>query len=160
MADPDDDSAVDGPDRGQREAAADRQLRPGARRHDRDDRPGGLGFRLPPIRLPPITLPPLVLPEGFRVVLPAPGVRPFTVSGPWLLAVALAFDLVDAALAVLVVGPVVTWVRVVAGIGLAALFAGVFGTLYAWEAIAVAAGLGWATVLPSLTALLLLRARR
>lgn len=127
-----------------------------AGRDRRDDGDGGLRFWLPPIKLPDA-----VFPSDLRVRLPAPGVeRRVALSGTRLLVAALAFDAFDAAFALWAADPVVVWVRVLAGIGVAALATGVYATLYAWEAAAVAAGLSALTAFPSLTALLLLRGRR
>jgi hypothetical protein len=123
------------------------------RNEDGDD--GGIRFRLPPI-----TLPDAAFPSDLQVRLPAPYTdRERGVSGGHLLAATLAVDALDAVLALAVADPVVTWLRVLAGILAAAAVTGVYATLYAWEAAAVAAGLGWLSAFPSVTGLLLLRAR-
>jgi hypothetical protein len=125
-------------------------------RDDRSDDGGGIRFWLPPL-----TLPEAVFPSDLRVSLPAPGVeRRVSLSGARLLVAALAFDAFDAAFALWATDPVVVWGRVLGGIGVAALATGVYATLYAWEAAAVAAGFSALTAFPSLTVLLLLRGRR
>lgn len=124
------------------------------RREDGDD---GGGFRF---RLPPIKLPDAAFPSDLQVRLPAPHVdRERGLSGGHLLAATLAVDALDAVLALAVADPIVTWLRVLAGVGVAASVTGVYATFYAWEAAAVAAGLGWLSAFPSVTALLLVRAR-
>lgn len=126
---------------------------------DRDDtdsdRSGGPRFWLPPVKLPRL------FPGDLHLEFPVPVVdRTVSVTGQRLLVAAVLFDLLDAWLALADVSPVVGVTRTAAGTLLAALFAGPVGVAYAWEVAAVAAGVGWATVVPSLTVLLLLRSAR
>lgn len=114
-----------------------------------EDGDGGFSLRLPPIRLPPL------FPEDFRVLWPSPGEKLHGRVTHRVVAVALvAFDLVDAALAVTVDSAVLAGVRVVGGALLAATTFGTAGVLYVWEAAAVLAGVGELTAVPTLTALL------
>lgn len=146
---------ADGRDGGRRrgEAGEGDRGRGGGRRSRGGD--GGLRFRLPPIRLPETAFP-----ADLRVRLPAPGtVRRDRLPTRSVLVVALAFDALDAGLALAGVGPVLDWTRIAAGLGLAAALTGIYGSLYAWEAVAVALGAGWLTAVPSATLLLYARGR-
>jgi len=119
-------------------------------RDDGDDR--GLSFSLPPIRLPPM------FPERFRVLWPGGGDGPSTRASRSTAAAALvAFDLVDAALALAVDAPAVAAARVVAGAVVAAGAFGLPGLLYAAEGAAVLGGVPELTVFPTLTLLLAVR---
>lgn len=126
------------------------------RRDDHRDDSGGFSFTLPPIKLPDLTFP-----SDLRFRLPPPGhdwdseVRPRNV-----LVVAVVVDLLDAAL-LFVAGPaLIAWIRAVAGTGLAVVLVGLPGLLYAWEGLAVLAGVGWLSAFPSATALVLARSLR
>lgn len=127
---------------------------------DAADRSGRLGFRLPPVRLPPL------FPDDFRIVLPASdGARRIDVPAPLLFAAVLAFDALDAALALGLAGPAGVaggpgWARVVVGTVFAALVADVYGVLYVWEGVAIATGAGALTAVPSLALLTAVRALR
>lgn len=118
--------------------------------HDGDHR--GFSFSLPPIRLPPM------FPERFRVLWPGGGDGPTTRASRLTAAVALvAFDIVDAVLALGVDAPAVAAARVVAGALVAASAFGLPGLLYAGEGVALLAGVGDLTVVPTLTVLLVVR---
>lgn len=109
-------------------------------------------FSLPPIRLPPF------FPADFRLVFPVPGrVRGTRVGARGVLAIALVVDLVDAAMLLAVPGQYLLW-RSMGVVVLAAVAAGPAGLLSVWEPLAVAVGYPTATVLPSVTALVLARA--
>lgn len=135
----------------------DRRERDRHERHEeRRERSSGFSFRLPPLKFPSA-----VFPENLRFVLPPPGrehdveVRPRNV-----LVVAVLVDLLDAAAILLGVDPLVSWLRVGTGTVLAVVLVGALGLLYAWEALALALGMGWLGVVPSATLLVLSRARR
>jgi hypothetical protein len=120
-----------------------------------DDQDRGFSFSLPPIRLPPM------FPDSFRVLWPGGGDGPTTHASRRTAAVALvAFDLVDAVLALGVEAPVVDAARVVAGALVAASAFGLPGLVYAAEGAAVLAGAGELTVAPTLTLLLVVRLLR
>jgi len=122
-------------------------------RADSDDR--RFSFSLPPIRLPPM------FPDRFRVLWPGGGDGPSTRASPLTAAAALvAFDLVDAALALAVDAPTVAAARVLAGALVAAGAFGLPGLLYAAEAVAVLGGFAGLTVAPTLTLLLVVRLLR
>lgn len=121
------------------------------------DDDGGLSLSLPPISLPEVRLP-----DRIRLVFPAPDPperirRPRRVRTSWVLvAVALA-DALDAA-AVLLGGPeTLPWVRAALGTLLSILFAGFPGLLYAWELFASLGGMGWLSVAPTATLLVVAR---
>lgn len=126
------------------------------RRNDHHDDSDGFSFTLPPIKLPNVAFP-----TDLRLRLPPPGhdwdteIRPRNV-----LVVAVVVDLLDAALLFVAGPPVVAWVRPVAGTGLALALVGLPGLLYAWEGVAVLAGVGWLSAFPSATALVLARLLR
>jgi hypothetical protein len=126
------------------------------RKPDHRDDSGGFSFTLPPIKLPDLTFP-----RDLGLRLPPPGhdwdseVRPRNV-----LVVAVLVDLLDAAL-LFVAGPaLIAWIRAVAGTGLALVLVGLPGLLYAWEGLAVLAGVEWLSGFPSATALVLARSLR
>lgn len=119
------------------------------------DEATGFSFSLPPILLPDVQLP-----ERIRLTFPIPDPpekvsRPTRIKASWvLLAVALA-DALDA-FAVIWAGPVtLPWVRAAIGLLLAIVFVGGPGLLYAWELFAILGGIGWLSVAPTLTALIL-----
>ena len=123
-------------------------------RVDGDDRneERGFSFSLPPIRLPPM------FPDRFRVLWPGGGDGPTARASRTTAAAALvAFDLVDAVLALAVDAPAVAAARVVAGALVAAGAFGLPGLLYAVEGAAVLAGAPELTVFPTLTLLLVVR---
>lgn len=127
------------------------------RRNDhRDDDSGGFSFSLPPIKLPNVAFP-----RDLQLRLPPPGhdwdteVRPRNV-----LVVAILVDLLDAALLFVAGPPLLDWIRPVAGTGLAVVLVGLPGLVYAWEGVAVLAGVGWLSAFPSATALALARLLR
>ncbi|UWG48837.1 hypothetical protein HSRCO_2575 [Halanaeroarchaeum sp. HSR-CO] len=111
------------------------------------------GFRLPPFRLPEF------FPDDFEVVLPVPGrFRGRPVGTRWVLAVALLVDLVDALLVLTVVGPaLLARSFVVFVISLAV--AGAVGLVAVWELVAVLIGYQALTLVPSVTVLVVVRAR-
>jgi hypothetical protein len=121
---------------------------------DQSDADAGFSFSLPPIRLPPL------FPEDFRVLWPAGDTPPHRVSKRTAAAALVAFDLVDAALALTVDSVAVTAARTVGGSLIAAGTFGLLGVPYVLEAVAALAGYGWLTVAPTLTLLLLVRAVR
>lgn len=119
-------------------------------RDDSDDH--GFSFSLPPIRLPPM------FPDRFRVLWPGGGDGPSPRASRFSAAFALvAFDLVDAALALGVDVPAVAAARVVAGGLIAAGVFGLPGLLYAAEGAVLLAGVPELTVFPTLTVLLVVR---
>lgn len=120
---------------------------------DDDDRSRSLSFSLPPISLPPIRLPE----RFFRVLPPKIRRRTRAVGGLTVLVVAVAFDAVDATLALSTTPAVADWMRVGAGTAVALLFAGPFGLAYAWEAMVLLVGFGWLTAVPTVTLLVLAR---
>lgn len=123
--------------------------------HGDDDSDGGLSLKLPPIRLPSL------FPENFRILWPSPGEGPRRrVSMRAVLAALLLFDAVDAALALTVDTGAVVGVRVVGGALVAATTFGTLGVAYVWEAAAALAGFGELTVVPTLTALFVVRLLR
>ncbi|WP_336036267.1 hypothetical protein [Halobacterium yunchengense] len=119
-----------------------------------DDGDGGFSLSLPPIRLPPL------FPEDFRVLWPVGGRPRGRVSRRGVAAALLAFDAVDAALALTVDAAAVTAVRVVAGSLVAAAAFGALGVAYVWEAAAALAGAGELGAAPTLTLLLVARTLR
>lgn len=128
--------------------------RTGGRPDDRtDDR--RFSLRLPPFRLPAF------FPPDFELRFPIPG----SPSGPrvgarTVLLACIAFDVVDAVLAFTAGSPLVGGVRALGGLVLAASVADVVGLAYGWELLAVLLGVPTLTAFPSLTALLVLAARR
>lgn len=126
------------------------------RNEKRRERSGGFSFRLPPLKFPSA-----VFPDNLRFVLPPPGrehdieVRPRNV-----LFVAVLVDLLDAALILIGVDPVLSWIRIGAGTVLAVVLVGPLGLLYAWEGLAFVLGVGWLGITPSATLLVLSRALR
>lgn len=121
---------------------------------DEDD-DGGLSLRLPPFRLPEF------FPPDFELRFPIPGRRSGrSVDARTVLLACLAFDLVDAILALTVGSTVVGGVRAFGGLALAGSVANVLGLAYGWELLAVLLGAPELTVFPTLTVLLVLRARQ
>ncbi|EFW94059.1 hypothetical protein ZOD2009_02910 [Haladaptatus paucihalophilus DX253] len=125
------------------------------------DDDSGLGFTLPPMHLPPLSLP-----EQIRLVVPLFKLpeRPerssqVRVRTKYLVAALLLFDLLDAILAVGLGSPA-PWLRALVGVGLTATLIGPASLLYLWEPLAVVFGVGWVTVVPSATLLLLTRVVR
>jgi hypothetical protein len=123
---------------------------------DEDD---GFSLSLPPLNLPPL------FPEDFRILWPGGGDRPRGRVSLRTVAVAvLAFDLLDAFLALSVGAAgdaaLVTAVRTVGGSVLAVTLLGPVGALYVWEPMASLLGFGALTALPTLSVLLLARLLR
>lgn len=119
---------------------------------DDDD---GFSFELPPIRLPPL------FPADVRVLWPGGGDRPRSRVGVRTVALAcLAFDVLDALLALTVDAALVTAARTVGGALLAGVLFGPFGVAYVWEPTAALLGVGELTVVPTLSLLLLARVLR
>lgn len=115
---------------------------------------GRLSFSLPPFRLPQF------FPPEFELSFPIPGSRPGRrVSARTVLVACIAFDTVDAAMALLVGSQLVGGVRAFGGLVLAATVTDVVGLAYSWELLAVLFGYPELTVFPTLTVLLFLRAR-
>lgn len=124
-----------------------------------DDESGGSGNRLS-FRLPPFHLPEF-FPPDFEVRIPLPGGPPERrVGATTVLVACIAFDIIDAILALAVGASAVGGVRSFGGLVLAATVADVFGLVYAWELVAVLVGYPELTVFPSLTLLLVIRAWR
>lgn len=124
-------------------------------RKQRDDS-DGFGFTLPPIKLPSVAFP-----RDLQVRLPPPAHRWEGERGIRnLLAVAVLVDLLDAALLFVAGPPLLAWGRVGVGTVLAVVLAGLPGLVYAWEGVAVLAGVGWLSGFPSATALVLARLLR
>ncbi|UPV75162.1 hypothetical protein M0R89_03610 [Halorussus limi] len=125
-------------------------------RRERDEEPG---FRF---SLPPMVLPDMKLPERIRLVFPVPDPpekvsRPARIEVTWVLLAVVLADALDAA-AVLAAGPeTLAWARAAVGVLAAAVLVGGPGLLYAWELVAILGGLGWLSVAPTLTALVLAR---
>lgn len=121
-----------------------------------DDRsPTRLSLKLPPFRLPEF------FPPDFELRLPIPGAP----SGPrvgarTMLVACILFDVLDAVLSLTVDLPLVGGTRAVGGLVLAGSVANVGGLAYGWELVAVLLGAPELTVFPTLTVLLVLRARR
>ncbi|MFB6132532.1 MAG: hypothetical protein ABEJ44_03910 [Halanaeroarchaeum sp.] len=116
-----------------------------------DDR--RFSFRLPPFRLPAF------FPADFELVLPAPGQsRRRPVGARWVVAFALLVDVVDAMLAATVGGPALV-ARSFAVFGLAIAIARTVGLVTVWELVATLIGAATVTAFPSVTVLLLVRAR-
>lgn len=117
----------------------------------------GLGFSLPPMSLPELRLP-----ERIRLIFlfpePPEKVRPTTrVPVSHVLLAALVADVLDA-LAVALTGPsALPWGRAVAGTLLSVVFAGGLGLAYAWELLAILSGVGWLSLTPTMTLLVLAR---
>ena len=115
----------------------------------------GFSLSLPPIRLPPL------FPDDFRVLWPGGGDGPRRrVSARLVTATLVAFDLVDAVLALTVDATVVTAARTVGGSLVAAATFGLLGVPYVLEPAAALLGFGWLTAFPTLTALLAVRLLR
>jgi hypothetical protein len=119
------------------------------------DEETGFSFSLPPILLPDVRLP-----ERIRLVFPTPDPpekvsKPTRVRVSWVLFGAVLADALDA-FAVVWAGPAtLPWVRATLGLLLAVVLAGGLGLLYAWELFAILGGVGWLSVAPTLTALVL-----
>lgn len=116
-----------------------------------DDR--RFGFRLPPFRLPEF------FPDDFEVILPVPGrVRGRPVGTAWVLAFALLVDLLDALLVLTAAGPVLL-ARSFAVFVLSLAVARAVGLASVWEFVAVLTGYPALTAFPSVTVLVVVRAR-
>ncbi|WP_135853749.1 hypothetical protein [Halorussus salinus] len=141
------------------DAGRSRASERGRRDRDRRDRDDETGFRF---SLPPVVLPEMRLPERIRLVFPIPDPpekvsRPTKVRVSWVLLAVVLADALDAAV-VLAAGPeTLTWARAAVGLVAAAFLVGGPGLLYAWELLAVLGGLGWLSVAPTLTVLVLAR---
>lgn len=141
--------ASDGPKEDDRNRSRERDRR-------RNDTDGGFSFTLPPIKLPNVAFP-----SDIQIRLPPPGHRwESDLDARNVLVVAILVDLVDAALLFVVGTPIFAWMRVVGGTGLSLVLVGLPGLLYAWEGVAVLAGVQWLTLFPSATALALVRTLR
>lgn len=115
----------------------------------------GSSLSLPPIRLPPL------FPDEFRVLWPGGGDGPRRRVSLRLVAAALvAFDVLDAVLALTVDATLVTGARTVGGSLVAAGTFGLLGVPYVLEVVAALLGFGWLTAFPTLTALLVVRLLR
>jgi len=77
-----------------------------------------------------------------------------------MLVACILFDVLDAVLSLTVDLPLVGGTRAVGGLVLAGSVANVAGLAYGWELVAVLLGAPELTVFPTLTVLLVLRARR
>jgi hypothetical protein len=121
---------------------------------ERDEKTG-FSFSLPPILLPDVQLP-----ERIRLAFPTPDppekvLKPTRVRVSWVLFGVVLADALDA-FAVVWAGPAtLPWVRAALGVVLAVVLAGGLGLLYAWELFAILGGVGWLSVAPTLTALVL-----
>lgn len=116
---------------------------------------GRLSLRLPPFQLPEF------FPPEFELSFPIPGGHPGRrISAQTVLVVCLAFDAFDAVMALLVGSQLVGGARAIGGLTLAATVAGVTGLAYGWELLTVLLGYPELTAFPSLTALLILHARK
>jgi len=122
---------------------------------DRDD--AGLGFSLPPISLPEMRLP-----ERVRLVFPVPEppekvTKPVRVEASWVLLAVILADGLDA-FAVAWAGPgTLAWARAAVGLLAGVVLVGGPGLLYAWELVAILAGMGTLSLAPTLTVLVLAR---
>lgn len=126
------------------------------RRDRRNDDSSGFSFTLPPLKLPNVAFP-----KNLQVRLPPPAYdRELDVQPRTLLLVAVLVDLLDAALVIVAGPPLLAWIRPIAGTVVVVVLVGLPGLVYVWEVIAVFAGVGWPTVFPSATALVLARALR
>lgn len=115
----------------------------------------GFSFRLPAFELPDF------FPPDFDLRLPVPGARPGRrVDARTVFAVCVAFDVLDAVLALAVTAPPVAGARTLGGLLLAASATHSLGLAYGWELLAVALGYPPLTAFPTLTALLVIRASR
>ena len=128
----------------------------GRKRDRRDEDRSGFSFTLPPLKLPNVAFP-----KDLRVRLPSPDHRRVSeVSLRNVLIVAVLVDLLDAVLLFVAGPPLLAWTRVGVGTLLAFVLVGLPGLLYAWEGVAVLAGVGWLSAVPSATALVLARLLR
>lgn len=144
------DSQTERPD-GKTERPDGRGERPNGSRRAPEERSRRISFHLPPIRLPPL------FPDHLELRLPVPGFRyDHAVSTGWTLVVVLAFDVLDAVLALTVAGPV-DLVRTVGGLAIGIVVARRIGGLYLWEVLAVLSGYGMVTAVPTLIVLTLVR---
>jgi hypothetical protein len=124
-------------------------------REDAGDDSGGLSLKLPPIRVPSF------FPEEFQVLWPGGGDGPRPAVSPRTVAFAcVAFDAVDALLALTVDAPLVAGARTVGGALAAAGAFGLLGLPYLWEPVAALLGFGSLTAFPTLSSLLVVRALR
>ena len=138
-------------------ANGDEEERDSRRKSDRrSDDSGGFSFKLPPIKFPNVAFP-----SDLKVRLPPPGHRWDTeVRSRNVLIVAVLVDLLDVALLFVAGPPLLDWVRPLVGTGVALVLVGLPGLVYAWEGVAVFAGVGWFSAFPSATALALARLAR
>ncbi len=123
---------------------------------DRDD-DSGLGFTLPPMNLPPMTFPDeirLIVPVFNRPEQPERSAR-LRVRARTLVVFFLVFDIINAL--VVLQGAPAPWFRAIVGTVLTAVVVGPASVVYLWEAVAVVAGVGWLTVVPSATLLVVAR---
>jgi hypothetical protein len=149
----DDDAGRPTPDEDVGRATPDEDV--GRPRPAGSDDGGGLGFSLPPIKLPEMTFP-----ERIRLVFPVPDPpekvsKPTRVRVSWVLLAVVVADALDA-FAVVLAGPTaLPWTRAAAGTLASLLLVGGPGLLYAWELLAIFGGVGWLSVAPTLTLLVL-----
>lgn len=110
-------------------------------------------FRLPPFRLPSF------FPADFELVFPVPGrIRRRPVGARWAVVFAVVVDVLDAVLATTLAGPALV-ARSFAVFAIAVAMARVAGLVAVWELVAALMGAASITAFPSVTALLLVRAR-
>lgn len=110
-------------------------------------------FRLPPFRLPSF------FPADFELVFPVPGrSRRRPVGARWVVVFAVVVDVLDAVLATTVGGPILV-ARSFAVFALAVAVARTVGLVAVWELVATLVGAASITAFPSVTVLLLVRAR-
>lgn len=112
------------------------------------------GFRLPPFRLPAF------FPETLELRLPVPG-RPRgpPVASGWVLGFALLIDVLDVVVLATVAGPELLARSFVVGV-FGVVLAGGLGVVAVWELFAVLAGFAGLTAFPTVSILLVIRARR
>jgi hypothetical protein len=122
--------------------------------HERDEETG-FSFSLPPILLPDMELPERIGLAFSTLDPPEKVSRPTRVRVSWLLLGVVLVDALDA-FAVIWTGPeTLAWTRAALGLLLGVVFVGGPGLLYAWELFAILGGVGWLSVAPTLTALVL-----
>lgn len=136
-------------------ASDDDRVAPGEGRND--DAPAGFSFSLPPIFLPEMRLP-----ERIRLVFPVPDPpekpsQPTRVRASRVLLVVALADGLDVTVALLAGSGAFPWARAAAGVLLSVVLVGLPGLLYAWELLAIFAGLSLLSLAPTATALVLAR---